>query len=248
MFAASLIVVVTVIAFLTAGLVKGVIGMGLPTIGIGLLSLAFPPAQAAALLIVPSLVTNIWQFFAGPNAAGLLRRLWPMLLGICAGVWLGAGLLANDTTGRAAVALGIVLMLYAALGLANLRFLVPARAEPWLSPLIGVLTGVVSAATGVFAMPSVPYLQALDLEKEDLVQALGLTFTVATVALGIDLLHGGVLQSSLAGLAAVGLAAVVVGMSIGQVLRKRVRPEIFRICFFLGLLLIGAHLASRAVL
>ncbi len=248
MLASSLIVAVTLIAFLTAGLVKGVIGMGLPTIGIGLLSLAFPTAQAAALLIVPSLVTNIWQFLAGPNAIGLLRRLWSMMLGICVGVWLGSGLLANDTTGRAAIALGIVLMLYAVLGLANLRFFVPARAEPWLSPLIGVLTGIISAATGVFAMPSVPYLQALALEKEDLVQALGLTFTVATVALGVDLLHGGVLQSSLAGLAVIGLATVVAGMVIGQILRKRVKPEIFRICFFLGLLLIGAHLASRALL
>ncbi|HEY0438739.1 MAG TPA: sulfite exporter TauE/SafE family protein, partial [Xanthobacteraceae bacterium] len=49
-------------AFVLAGLVKGVIGMGLPTVAMGLLGLAMPPAQAAALLLIPSFVTNVWQF------------------------------------------------------------------------------------------------------------------------------------------------------------------------------------------
>ena len=52
-------------AYLLAGFVKGVIGMGLPTVSIGLLGLLLTPAQAAAILVVPSLATNIWQFAAG---------------------------------------------------------------------------------------------------------------------------------------------------------------------------------------
>ena len=47
--------------FLLAGLVKGVIGMGLPTVAMGLLALVLPPAEAAAIVVVPSLVTNVWQ-------------------------------------------------------------------------------------------------------------------------------------------------------------------------------------------
>ena len=58
--------------FMLAGVVKGVIGLGLPTISMGLLAVLMPPAEAAALLIVPSLATNVWQMLAGPN----LRRLW----------------------------------------------------------------------------------------------------------------------------------------------------------------------------
>ena len=48
--------------FLLAGFVKGVIGLGLPTVAVGLLGLVMPPAEAAALLVVPSMVTNLWQF------------------------------------------------------------------------------------------------------------------------------------------------------------------------------------------
>ena len=59
--------------FLLAGLVKGVIGMGLPTVAMGLLALALPPAEAAAILVVPSLVTNVWQLLAGPRFAALAR-------------------------------------------------------------------------------------------------------------------------------------------------------------------------------
>ena len=74
--------------FLLAGFVKGVIGLGLPTVSVGLLSLVLPPAQAAAILIVPSLVTNIWQAL-GPRLFVLLQRLWTMMLGICAGTYAG---------------------------------------------------------------------------------------------------------------------------------------------------------------
>ncbi len=71
--------------FLLAGLVKGIVGMGLPTVAMGLLSLALPPAEAAAILIVPSLVTNVWQLLAGPACGALMRRLWSMMAGVVAG-------------------------------------------------------------------------------------------------------------------------------------------------------------------
>ncbi len=77
--------------FLLAGMVKGVIGLGLPTVAMGLLGLAMPPAYAAALLLVPSLVTNVWQLLAGPRFGALFRRLWGMILGIVAGTLAGRG-------------------------------------------------------------------------------------------------------------------------------------------------------------
>jgi hypothetical protein len=238
----------TVGTFLLAGFVKGVIGMGLPTIGLGLLSLFVAPAQAAAVMIVPSFVTNVWQGAAGARLLALLRRLWPMLVGIGFGTWAGAGLLTGDNAGRAAAALGIALMVYAASGLMRLRFRVPPRIEIWLGPLVGVGTGVVTAATGVFAIPAVPYMQALGFEKDELVQAQGITYTVCTVALAGALAHGGIMRMSIAGASIAALLAALAGMWIGQRVRARVSPEIFRRWFFLGLLLLGAHLALRAML
>jgi uncharacterized membrane protein YfcA len=238
--------------FLLAGFVKGLVGLGLPTIAMGLLAVVMTPAQAAALLVVPSFITNVWQA-AGPQLMPLLRRLWPMLLGICAGTWAmrawaGAGLLTADNGSRASMWLGAVLALYAALGLAAVELSVPSRLEPWLSPPIGVLTGIVTAATGVYMIPSVPYLQALGLEKDALVQSLGVSFTVSTLALAILLVHDGALQTSVAGASLLALAPALVGMMLGQWVRARVRSDVFRICFFLGSLLLGIHLLVRALI
>ena len=230
--------------FVLAGFVKGVIGLGLPTVAMGLLAIVMTPAQAASLLVVPSLLTNVWQA-TGPVLVPLLRRLWPMLLGICLGTWLGGGLLTADDGTRASVGLGVVLALYGVLGLTSLEFFLPPSLEPWLSPLIGVATGLVTAATGVYMIPSAPYLQAIGLEKDDLVQALGLSFTVSTLALAATLVQVGALQTSVAGASLLALALALMGMALGQWVCARVRPETFRICFFAGSLLLGAHLVLR---
>jgi uncharacterized membrane protein YfcA len=230
--------------FLLAGLVKGVIGLGLPTVAVGLLGLVMAPAQAAAVLVVPSFVTNVWQLAAGPSFGALLRRLWPMMLGILVGTGAGAGLLVADS-GRATTALGLALALYGAIGLARFRLSVPRRAEWILSPAVGAVTGFISAVTGVFVIPAVPYLQALGLEKDDLVQALGLSFTVSTVALALLLMHDGAFALPLAGTSLLAVAPALAGMYAGQALRGRVRESIFRIWFFIGLLALGAHLALR---
>ena len=242
----ALLIVFVAFTFLLAGFVKGVVGFGLPPVAIALLGLAMAPAEAAALMIVPSLVTNVWQAMAGPGVGRLVRRLWPMLVGIGLGTWAGSGLITEDGNGQAATMLGIALAAYAVLGLTAVQFSVAARAEPLLSPPIGAVTGLVASATGVFAIPAVPYLQALGLEKDDLVQALGLSFTVSTVALAASLADHGAFALTAAGESLLALAPALVGMAVGQRLRSRISPAAFRLCFFLGLLVLGGYLALRS--
>jgi uncharacterized protein len=231
--------------FLLAGFVKGVTGLGLPTVAIGLLSLTMRPAEAATLVVIPSLITNVWQMAQGPALRPIARRLWPMLLGIFLGTALFGGVLTGSHARAAIVGLGLVLLLYAAYGLSPLSLpRVPLRAERVLSPLIGTATGAVTGATGVFVIPAVPYLQALGFERDALVQALGLSFTVSTIALALLLAGSG----PLAALAWSSLAALVpalLGMEIGNRLRRRVEPALFRKVFFAGLALLGAHLLLR---
>jgi uncharacterized membrane protein YfcA len=234
--------------FLLAGFVKGVIGLGLPTVAIGLLGLIMTPAQAAAILLVPSLISNIWQFAIGGGLLAMIKRLWPLLAGICIGTFLGAVYLPHSNSGEATIWLGIALAIYAGLGLIRVNFAVPPRAELWLGLLIGIATGAVTVATGVFVLPGVPYIQALRMDRHKLVQALGLSFTVSTVTLALALQHAGVINSSQLWPSLVALAVVLVGMWAGQWLRGMVKPETFRLCFFLGLLLLGAHLALRGLL
>ena len=237
--ALSLLVILT---FLMAGMIKGVIGLGLPTIAMGLLGLAMAPAQAAALLIIPATLTNLWQLAFGGHLRALVRRLWPMLLAISLGTGAGTLWLGIDGGQWVVRALGGALLLYALSGLLLPALRVGAGHERWLGPLCGVLTGVITAATGVFVIPAVPYLQALGLGKDQLVQALGLSFSVSTLALAAALLWRGALGGGELSASLLALIPAVLGMWLGQWLRQRISAVLFKRVFFIGLGLLGAHL------
>ncbi len=233
--------------FLIAGWVKGVVGMGLPTVAMGALSLSMPPAQAAALLVVPSLVTNVWQLIAGPSAEQVVRRLAVMMLCICAGTAAGIQFLTGANSRWPSLALGVVLAIYALVGLFLPRFSVPLRHERLLGPVVGGLTGVLTGATGIFAVPAVPYLSALGLSKDELIQALGLSFTVSTVALAIGLGAAGAFTRELAFGSAAAVAPALAGMYFGQIVRDKLNPLAFRRWFFVSMLAVGLYMAIRVL-
>lgn len=231
--------------FFAAGIVKGVTGMGLPTVAMGVLGAFLSPLAAASLLLAPSLVTNVWQLLAGPSFAALVRRLWPMMLAIIVGTVLGSALLTRGDTETTTTALGIALVVYAAYTLLARPLRVPERLERFASPLVGFVTGTVTGGTGVFVIPAVPYLQSLGLPKDDLVQALGLSFTVSTIALGIGLGWNGGIASG--GWLASVLAVIpaLVGMQVGRVIRTQISPLPFRRMFLVFLMLLGLEMGSR---
>jgi len=234
-------------ALMLGGFSKGVIGLGLPTISVGLLGLIMAPMQAAALLLLPNLATNAWQAARGPRLGPMLRRLWPLLLGIAAGTAGAAGLLSTRPSPGAGALLGAALGIYALLGLAAVHPRIPARLEAGLGLVAGGLTGLLTALTGVFVIPAVPYLQALGLAKDEIVQALGLSFLVSTVALGLTLSASGLFGMETAAASLVALVPVAVGMALGQALRASLSQRVFRLCFFWSLLALGGYLILRAL-
>ena len=243
-----IVIALITVTFVAAGFVKGVVGMGLPTVAMGLLSLVMAPAASAALLIVPSLVTNIWQLMAGPDFVALMRRLATMMIAVLVGTVLSIGVLTGSSSSLASAALGGILAAYGIVGLAARRFKVPPRVEPWLSPLVGLVTGLIAGATGVFVIPAVPYLSSLGLAKEELIQALGLSFTVSTVALALALAMTGQFALGSAGGSLLAVVPALAGMFIGQRVRNQLQPESFRRWFFIGLVVLGVYMLARALL
>ncbi|WP_426440579.1 sulfite exporter TauE/SafE family protein [Bradyrhizobium genosp. P] len=235
-------------AFLLAGFVKGTLGLGLPTVAMGLLAVTMPPGQAIAIVIVPAIVTNIWQTFVGPYLRDILKRLWPLMLGTVIGIWLNAGLLTGPYAVYGTIVLGLLLVIYAIVGLSKFSFKVARRNEKWIGGIVGVVTGLISAATGVQVIPSMPFMQAIGLERDELVQALGVFFTTATVALAFNLTAAGLLTSATAVPGAVAMVASFTGMFIGQAVRTRMQPEVFRRWFLISMILLGLYLAGSALM
>ncbi|MCG7503763.1 sulfite exporter TauE/SafE family protein [Mesorhizobium retamae] len=249
MFDPSVPLLVTVAAtFFAAGVVKGVTGMGLPTVAMGVLGAALSPLAAANLLIIPSAVTNVWQLLAGPSLGALIRRFWPMMLTIVAGTILGSAWLAAGDTGVTTTALGIALVFYSAYTLFASQLDIDRYKETWLSPLVGAVTGLITGGTGVFVIPAVPYLQALRLGKDDLVQALGLSFTVSTLALAAGLGIRGAFQAENLALSGLAVVPALAGMWFGQILRTRISPPLFRKIFLFSLLALGFEISLRPLL
>lgn len=235
-------------AFLLAGFIKGVIGLGLPTVSMGLLAVTMAPAQALAIVIIPAIVTNIWQTFVGPYLRDIIKRLWPLMLGTVIGIWLNAGLLTGPYAPYGTVILGLLLVIYAIVGLSRFSFKVARRDEKWVGGIVGLVTGVISAATGVQVIPSMPFLQAIGMEKDELVQALGVFFTTATLALAFNLTAAGLLTAATALPGAVAMAASFAGMFIGQAVRTRMQPELFRRWFLIAMILLGLYLAGSGLI
>ena len=123
----------------------------------------------------------------------------------------------------------------------------PAAHERWLGPLVGVATGLVTAVTGVFVVPAVPYLQALGFQRDALIQAMGISFTTSTVVLAIGLAGNGSYPASAVGGSVAMLLPALAGMVLGTWLRQRLSVAVFRRCFLAGLALLGFYMVAHAL-
>lgn len=240
------ILAIIIATFLLAGLVKGVIGLGFPTVVIGLLTVALDLTTAMALLIVPSMVTNIYQASVGGNGRAIIARIWPFLLAAAAMIFIGARALLWVDQAILSGLLGILLISYAVSSMAGLSVTVPARHEAWAGVAFGAVNGILTGMTGSFAVPGVMFLQALGLPKDALIQAMGMLFGVSTLALALALGSNAFMTNSsiLASTALLGPA--LIGMALGVALRKRMSEARFRQVFFPAIFLLGLFIVAQA--
>jgi uncharacterized membrane protein YfcA len=126
--------------FLIAGTVKGLVGLGLPTITIALTSLVPPLTESIALIALPTIVTNIWQAAVGGRFRYIVRRHWPLIVPLMLALYLTMWLVGQKGPNWASVVLGLVLVVYGAMGLARLRLRVSPDLEKPLAPVIGVIS------------------------------------------------------------------------------------------------------------
>ncbi len=232
-------------AFFVAGIAKGAIGMGLPPITLALMSFSLPLADALAMMVVPTIATNLWQAVGGHGLGRLMRRFRSMAVTAIAALIFVAATFGKLGSEKAIAWIGIILMAYAALALTAWRPRIPHDVERWANPLAGLASGAVAGVTGVAAVPFLPYMQSLEIDRNDLVQALGIMFVAITGALSIALaVQGTFTATNLAG-GFGALAPTFAGVWLGQKARHAISPEAFRRAFLVGMFAIGLQMASR---
>jgi hypothetical protein len=213
------------LAVVLSGFVKGTIGIGFPTLGTPLLSLVVDVKTAVVLLILPNIVMDAIQLRRRGDVLPTARRFLTLLAFGAAGMFIGTRLLVELSPGTVTFILGCFLLVFVGLNVTRVAPRLPARLEPWLSPPVGLLAGIVGGITNVPGTPLVLYFYALGMPKPDFVRSVALTFmTYKLIQLGAvsyyGLLTWPLLGWSLA-LTVAGLAGFWVGVRLQEGLDQR---------------------------
>ena len=241
----SLILIAVI--FLIGGAVKGVIGVGLPSVTLGLLAAMMSLQPAIALTLAPALATNIWQGAFGGHGRVLFARLWPFLLAIVLAVGFGTQVLQRVDHSYLKALLGLLLAVYGATGLARPSIHLPQAWEGWSKPCVGLVNGLITGMTGTFVVPATLYLQSLGLPRDQLIQAMGMVFGLSSFALAVAMGSQNLVSGELGALSVAAILPALIGMAIGARIRRRLSEALFRKVFFVSLILLGLFIVGRAL-
>ena len=184
------------------------------------------------LLLVPSLVTNIWQATVGGKFWEILIRLWPLFLTATFAVWFVVMVLSSVELTLLSALLGALLMTYAVINISGVRFNLKTRHQWWVGSLVGSVNGILTGMTGSLVVPGVFFLQSIGLSRDMLIQSMGILFTVSTVALISSLHVNEFLSLEIGVLSTVSVVPAIYGMVIGQRILQGLSERYFRKLFF----------------
>ena len=242
------ILLVAIGTFFLAGMVKGVAGLGLPTVSLAIITVVIDLPTAMTLLVVPSLVTNLWQGVAGRHFKIIMVRLWPFLL--CATVFVSVGTIGffQVDISLLSLLLGILISGYALSGLTGFKFDLNHSQQKWLGPLLGGINGIFTGLTGSFVVPGVMYLKAVGFSREQLMQSMGILFSLSTVALALSLKKNELFSMQLGVISLYSVAPAIFGMIIGQKIRNQLSEAVFNRAFYFSLMGMGLYIALAAII
>ena len=242
------IVLITVAAaFFCGGVVKGVVGIGLPLTSIALMTTVIDLRLAIPLLVVPILATNIVQAFRGGRFLELIRQYWLMLVTAAIGVYAGTAALYSVELSYLLTMLGVIVAAYSLMNLTSFRLNTSEKNIPIWSPIVGFLSGGLAGTTGSIGVPVIIYYQALKMAKDVFVQAVGIQFLITGSILTLALALRGGLNMEILPVSALAMVPAFVGMWAGQWVRDRVSEDRFRTCLWIFMMIVGLNLIRKGL-
>lgn len=235
------------LAFLVAGTVKGLSGIGMPTAAIALVTLFEGPRTAIALVLFPMLAANLWQVWRGGCVLRTARRYRlfavVLLLGVTATAFGTAG--AGDRLLLAA--LGLVILIFVAASYKRLIPPLPDRYDRRAQVGFGLFAGLIGGMTAAWGPPLAMYLATRDVDKDEFIRATGFLIVAGSIPLCLTYAQLGFLDGPLAGASAAMILPTILGFSMGERLRNRLSPEGFRNALLVVFAVLGLNLLRRAI-
>ncbi len=245
----SLILIICI--FLLAGTIKGVVGIGLPTASISLLTqldAISQPQMAIALIIFPTMLSNLWQVYRTGEVVRTAKRFWPFLLIMLVILWFFARLSASIPEVYFLMILGTAIAVFALSSLFIHPPKLPERFDRPVQIMSGGLAGVMGGLTGIWSPPMVIYFLSIRLEKDDFVRASGFIIFFGTLPLFLGYWQNGLMTGPLA-LTSFGMTIpVIAGFTLGEVIRKKLDGARFQKVLLIIFLLMGLNLIRKAIM
>lgn len=236
------------VVLLLAGTVKGFIGLGMPTVAIALLTLQLEARSAVTLVVIPMLLSNVWQFWRGPDMAGCVKQHWRyaiiLILFVAATVWFSQS--APDQFLRAV--LGVFVLAFCFFSWRNMVPLIPPHRVRLFEGISAVVAGLVGGLTAAWAPPLAMYLTGLRLDRDAFVQALGFLISAGSVSIFVMFIAVGHSSGSDLAFSTFLLLPALVGFSVGERLRHRTDPEQFKKYFLGAFSILGVNLLLGTLL
>jgi len=241
------ILAIAAVAFTLAGFVKGVVGFGFPIITLIILTLTIGLLDALAIVVLPTIVVNIWQASSGPYLADIVRRMWLYFLVAMIFIWFTSAYLSAVNIKWPTAMLGAIILVFALSRLLKVSF--RKWEQPLSVPLVainGMLTGM-TGMTGSFMVPSVLFMQAMGFQRDMLVQAMGIFFAISTIVLAVSLGRNDLISMEHVQVSVSALVPSILGLAIGRRVRLKIDEERFQQLFLVSVLLLGGYISYRSV-
>lgn len=242
------VAVVSVLVAILAGVIKGMVGFSMPMIFLIGLSFVVPPDWALAGLIVPMLVTNVWQALmqGGLAACDSIHRFRVFLACGVVALLISAQFVRAVSDAALFVTIGGIVTLFALMQLMGLQMRI-AGPDRRIEAGLGLSAGVLAGFTGIWGPPTILYLTAIDTPRLEQIRVLGVVFALGTVALAVAHLGSGILRAETALFSLSLLPPALLGMWVGNRMGSRIDHAAFRKATLLVLLVAGVNLIRRGL-
>ena len=240
------LIVFLIFTFIVSGIIKGFLGLGLPSTAMGLLTLVIEPIHAISVMVAPILFSNIFQYARSPQPYKTFTELKVFALSIIVSIFVTSLFITTYPKSLLTIAIGSSMVIFSL----NQWFGFKIQIGPSYSfqVLIGTLSGVLGGLSSIWSPPVAMYLIARDYNKEDFISATGFLFMVGGIPLGLGLYFAGVLTFAIAIQSFAALIFVLIGFRIGEYLRSFVNQQTFRNSVLVAFIILGSRLIFEGVI
>ncbi|WP_299816239.1 sulfite exporter TauE/SafE family protein [uncultured Jannaschia sp.] len=229
------------------GLVKGLVGFALPLVLISGLSNFLDPWLSLAGILVPILVTNLWQVGRqGPaEALDAARTHWRYLAMVMVAIFGAAQLVTAIPRDAFYFVLGIPVIALSLLQLSGFHLSIPPKRRIAAEWGIGFVSGMLGGLAGTWGPTTVLYLLAIDTPKARQMVVQGVIYGAGSIVLVLAHLRSGILNNETIWFSVALLPTALLGMAIGSRLQDRMDQALFRKITLVVLIVAGINLIQK---